>query len=98
MAAVSGFSTRSIISRQRKCPLPALRWMIGRELLRHGYSNSFAARELRLDHATLLHGIKTLDAMKDDEKGWRLEIEIEKRFNNAINGKEGINEQGAARP
>lgn len=99
MSAVSGFSSRAILSRKRRRPLPALRWMIGRELLRNNYSSCSAARELKLDHATLLHGIKTLDLMRTDKsRGWQLEIDIERQFKTAINGKEGINEQGVARP
>lgn len=99
MSAVSGFSSRAILSRKRHRPLPALRWMIGRELIRNHYTNSLAARELKLNHATLLHGIKTLARMgKDRSRGWQLEIDIEEQFKTAINGKEGINEQGTARP
>ena len=72
--------------------------MIGRELLRNNYSSCSAARELKIDHATLLHGIKTLDLMGTDKsRGWQLEIDIERQFKTAIDGKEGVNEQSAAR-
>lgn len=99
MSAVSGFSSRAILSRNRRRPLPALRYMIGCELIRNHYTISLAARELKLNHATLLHGIKTLDLMRTDKsRGWQLEIYIEEQFITAINGKEEINEQGAARP
>ena len=99
MSAVSGFSSRDILSRKRFHPLPALRWMIGRELIINHYTNSLAARELKLNRATLLHGIKTLDLMRSDKsRGWQLEIDIEKQFKTAIYDKEGINEQGAAQP
>lgn len=99
MSAVSGFSSRAILSRKRHRPLPALRWMIGRELLRNNYSSCSAARELNIDHATLLHGINTLGNMEADKsRGWQLELDIEEQFKTAINGKEGINEQGTARP
>lgn len=98
MSTVSGFSSQVILSRRRQPPLPALRWMIGRELLKQHYSNCAAARELNIDHATLLHGIKTLDQMHSDTQGWALEIDIESKFEQAINEQKGINEQGAARP
>lgn len=99
MSAVSGFSSQAILSRNRYRPLPALRWMIGRELIRNHYTNSLAARELNLNRSTLLHGIKTLELMLTSKsRGWQLEIDIETQFKTAINGKEGINEQGAARP
>lgn len=73
--------------------------MIGRELLRNNYSICSAARELKIDHATLLYGIKTLGSMGSDKtRGWQLEIDIERQFKTATHGKEGINEKGAARP
>lgn len=98
MSTVSGFSSKAILSRRRQRPLPALRWMICRELLEQHYSNCAAARELKIDHATLLHGIKTLGQMHYDAQGWALEIEIESKFKKAIYGQKGINEQGAAQP
>lgn len=95
MSAVSGFSSRAILSRKRCRPLPALRWMIGRELIKNHYTNSLAARELKLNHATLLHGIKTLGSMGTDKsRGWQLEIEIEEKFKQLIiNNKQDDNGQ-----
>lgn len=98
MSAVSGFSSRAILSRRRQPPLPALRWIIGRELLERQYSICVAARELNITHATLLHGIKTLDQMHFDTQGWALEIDFESKFKQAINEQKGINEPSAAQP
>ena len=80
MQDASGIKAERIVSRSRQRPLPAIRWMIGRELIRHGYSSNVAARELNIDHATLLHGCKMLGVMRNSRRNWTLEIEIEERF------------------
>lgn len=80
MTDASGLTAESILSRSRHRPLPAVRWMIGHELLRHGYSANVAARELNINHATLLHGCKMLEVMRDSRRNWTMEIEIEERF------------------
>lgn len=99
MTEASGYEADEITSRSRRRPLPAVRWMIGRELKRYGYPSTAIARELKIDHATLLHGIKTLGSMGSDKtRGWQLEIDIERQFKTAINEKEGVNEQSAAQP
>lgn len=103
MAEASGYEADEITSRSRRRPLPAVRWMIGRELMRYGYPGTAIARELNIDHATLLHGRKMLEVMRESRRNWRLEIEIEERFKQLITDKrngetKGVNEPGAARP
>ena len=80
MERASGIEVARILSKSRKSPLPAIRWMIGRELIRHGYSSVVAASELNIDHATLLYGRKKLKDMRCGDRHWTLEIEIEEKF------------------
>ena len=79
MATASGESVESILGKERHRPLPALRWMIGRELTTRGYSVAYAARELGLDHNTLRHGIEQLKVMALDVN-WHPEQMIAAEF------------------
>ena len=79
MATASGESVESILGKERHRPLPALRWMIGRELTTRGYSGNYAAREIGINHATLLHGMKQLKRMAVDEC-WHPEQMIASEF------------------
>ena len=79
ISQASGETVRTITGRERRRPLPALRWMVGSELIRRGYSVNHAARELGLDHNTLHHGIEQLKIMKFDVN-WHPEQMIEAEF------------------
>ena len=79
MATASGESVESILGKERHRPLPALRWMIGRELTTRGYSGNYAAREIGLDHNTLRHGMEQLKRMAVDE-AWHPEQMIAAEF------------------
>lgn len=84
MVQCSGYSKEDILSRKRQRPLPALRWFIGAELMALGYSSMMAARELNIDHATLLHGRKQIDAITE-RNGWRAEVQIYVQFKKLVN-------------
>lgn len=84
MVDVSKFTTEDIMGGCRQRPLPALRWFIGDELYKRGYSSCVAAREINIDHATLLHGRKQIRKMKADKKGWAIELEIYNEFRKRI--------------
>ena len=79
MAKASGETVRAITGRERRRPLPALRWMVGRELMQRGYSGNYAAREMGLDHNTLRHGIEQLKVMALDVN-WHPEQMIAAEF------------------
>lgn len=84
MSKASGFKAEEILSGCRYRPLPAVRWMICRELLRYGYPNTSVARALNISRATLLYGLKMLKVMRRSSSNWRLEIEIEERYKQLI--------------
>lgn len=101
MSKASGFKAEEILSGCRYRPLPAVRWMICRELLRYGYPNTSVARALNISRATLLYGLKMLKVMRRSSSNWRLEIEIEERYRELINDNNDDNENkepGPARP
>ena len=66
ISQASGETVERITGRERQRPLPALRWMVGRELTQRGYSVNYASREIGLDHNTLRHGIEQLKIMALD--------------------------------
>ena len=79
MQTASGFSKEEILQAGRKRPFPAIRYMIGEKLMALGYTNSYSANILNIDHATLLHGRKL---MKDitARNGWKQELDILTKF------------------
>ena len=79
ISQASGETGRAIKGRERRRPLPALRWMVGRVLMQRGYSVNYAARELRRDHNTLRYGIEQLKCMAIDAN-WHPEQMIEAEF------------------
>lgn len=79
MSKASGASFEAIMGRRRKRPLPAMRWLIGRELTTRGYSISYAASEIGLDHATLSYGIRQIKRIALDDK-WKPEQKIAAEF------------------
>ena len=83
MADVSEYSIEAILSKSRQRPLPALRWFIGDELVKRGYSSALAARELNIDHATLLHGRKQIKAITE-RRGWAFELGIYIKFRRKV--------------
>ena len=83
MERASGIESADIISRKRQRPLPALRWFIGADLMALGYSSVMAARELNIDHATLLHGRKQIEDITD-RKGWKVEVRIYMKFRKLV--------------
>ena len=83
MSEASGFDEQDIMGKGRQRPLPACRWMIGEALVERGYSINIAAREIGLDHTTLLYGIRTLHFMS--RRGlWGDEIDIMEKFNTLL--------------
>lgn len=87
MQQASGFTPDEILGRSRKAPLPACRWFVGLALMDMGFSSLIAARELGLNHATLLHGRKQIYAMTE-RNGWRGEIRIYYQFKKLVNADE----------
>jgi len=84
MQQASGFTSDEILGRSRKAPLPACRWFVGSALMDMGFSSMIAARELGLNHATLLHGRKQIDAITE-RNGWRGEVAIYVQFKKLVN-------------
>lgn len=84
MAIASGFDEDELISKSRKWPLPACRWFIGSELVDLGYPSTIAAKEIGLDHATLLYGRKKIKVMHKTRR-WKWENEIHEKFKKLIN-------------
>lgn len=84
MSDVSGLPESHIMSKSRKWPLPACRWFIGAELMNMGFPSTVAAKNLGLDHATLLYGRKQIKKMKKSRR-FRWENEIYERFKESIN-------------
>lgn len=83
MSEASGFDEQIIMGKGRQRPLPACRWMIGAVLVDRGYSSAIAAREIGLDHATLLYGRKALRGMTRRGR-WGIEIDIMEKFNTLL--------------
>jgi len=79
MSKASGESVEIIMGKERHRPLPALRWLIGRELTTRGYSVNYAAREIGIDHNTLRHGLEQIKRMGID-KNWHPEQMIAAEF------------------
>ncbi len=79
ISQASGETVERITGRERHRPLPALRWMVGRELMLRGYSGNYAAREIGLDHNSLRHGIEQLKCMALDDS-WHPEQMIAAEF------------------
>lgn len=77
---VSGYSAADVLSGCRKRPLPAVRYIVGDALMRAGYSSVMAARELGIDHATLLHGRKQMQDWKLT-RAYDVEQNIKDMFN-----------------
>lgn len=80
---VSGYSAADVLSGCRKRPLPAVRYIVGDALMRAGYSSAMAARELGIDHATLLHGRKQMNDWKRS-RAYDVEQNIKDVFNEQI--------------
>ena len=83
ISKASGEKMADIRRAGRRRPLPALRWMIGKELMARGYNISYAAHEVGLDRATLRYGLEQLEHMQHDE-GWALEQRIAVEFHRLI--------------
>ena len=79
MSIASGESVGTIMGKERHRPLPALRWLIGRELTTRGYSVNYAAREIGIDHNTLRYGLEQIKRMAIDEN-WHPELMIAAEF------------------
>jgi chromosomal replication initiation ATPase DnaA len=62
MVEASGQSQEAICGQSRKRPLPTCRWLIARALVKKGYSTGLAGSMIGRDHATVLYGVKHLDA------------------------------------
>lgn len=63
MVIASGQSQEAICGQSRQRPLPTCRWLIARVLItRFGYTTGTAGAAVGRDHATVLYGIKNLDA------------------------------------
>lgn len=84
MQQASGFTPDEILGGCRKIPLPACRWFIGAELMDMGFTSMMAARELNIDHATLLHGRKQINAITE-RNGWRADVQIYVQFKKLVN-------------
>ena len=84
MERASGYVRDDILSKNRTRPLPALRWFIGSELMDMGYSATMAAREVGIDHATLLNGRKQMRNI-EKKNNWGVEAKIYERFKGLIN-------------
>lgn len=80
---VSGYSAADVLSGCRKRPLPAVRYIVGDALMRAGYSSVMAARELGINHATLLHGRKQMQDWKLT-RAYDVEQNIKDVFNEQI--------------
>ena len=83
MVAASGESADSITGKERRRPLPAVRWLIGAELVSRGHSVNQAAREIGLDHNTLRYGLDQLRLMPHN-KSWHQEQVIAAEFRRLI--------------
>lgn len=83
MVAASGESADSITGKERRRPLPAVRWLIGAELVSRGHSVNQAAREIGLDHNTLRYGLDQLQLMPHN-KSWHQEQVIAAEFRRLI--------------
>lgn len=79
MIEASGLSKEKILSRDRKRPLPAIRWFIADELIRRGYSSVKASNAVQLNHATILYGRKAIKMMSKDKR-WHEEYLILNKF------------------
>lgn len=86
MAAVSSESFDTILSGGRRRPLPVCRYLIARELHNRGYSYNRISKELGMNHATVMYGIRLLGNMKHG--GYANELRIERLFLQAINRQE----------
>ena len=85
MSRVSGEPVEVIIGGGRRRPLPTCRWLVGRELMRRGYSANQAATHIGLNHATFLHGRFMLEVMHTHPKDkYAEERLIEREFLRAI--------------
>ena len=63
MVIASGQSQEAICGQSRQRPLPTCRWLIARVLItQFGYSTVMAGAVLGRVHATVLYGVKHLDA------------------------------------
>lgn len=79
MSTASGESVENITGKERRRPLPAVRWLIGAELVSRGFSVNQAAHEIGLDHNTLRHGLDQLRLMPHN-KNWHMEQVIAAEF------------------
>lgn len=85
VSQASGETIDDIMSKQRRRPLPACRWLVARELVRRGYSKDYASHQVNITHASLLHGTFMLDVMvQHPRNGYAEEVHIERRFNAAL--------------
>lgn len=85
VSRVSGEAAADILGGGRRRPLPACRWLVARELMRRGYSETSAARMTNLTHATVRHGRLMLDIMSQHPRaGYAEEIRIEREFQRII--------------
>ena len=86
MAGVSGEDFNTILSGGRRRPLPVCRYLIARELHNRGYSYNHLSKELGMNHATVMYGIRLLGNMKHG--GYANELRIERLFLQAIKRQE----------
>ena len=85
VSKVSGESVEAIMSGRRRRPLPACRWLVGRELMRRGFSSEFSSRQIGVTHASLLHGKQMLELMAEHPRnGYAEEMMIERLFCSAL--------------
>ena len=85
ISRVSGEPVEAITGGGRRRPLPTCRWLVGRELVRRGYSENQAAAHIGLDHATFRHGRFMLEIMHAHPKDkYAEERLIEREFLRAI--------------
>jgi hypothetical protein len=65
VAALSEETYNTVLSRCRRRPLPVCRYLVAQELMHRGWSSQKAAREIGLNHVTVLHGNKVLDQITE---------------------------------
>ena len=82
----SGRKEEDILSKKRYRPLPICRYLVAEHFHNLGRSLSKAGAEMRLDHATVLHGLRKLKEIRDGY-GLPEETRIVSRWDELINNK-----------
>lgn len=82
----SGQKVEDICSRKRRRPLPVCRYLIAEYFHNQGRSFSGSGMEMKIDHSTVVHGIKMLSQIRDGY-GLPEETRIVNRWDELINNK-----------